>query len=174
MSEEGYSEEKYIGERRFRKLDDGRVVEVTGDGGLMENIIVDGELLNSYSTSFEDLSRRLEGGLDEAVKPSSKKPTEKEFEDTVERAIKKWGGNIDSIPKGGQLDSGGKLGGGAGVGAGNAMKVPEDPLSKALKGKPQTYSEHMEKVRQEYSRQHGGGASASMQSGLKKKVLFKK
>ncbi|MBD3261612.1 MAG: hypothetical protein GF334_08025, partial [Candidatus Altiarchaeales archaeon] len=56
--DQGYSEERWIGGRRFRKLYDGRLVEVLGDGSIKEEYSVKGDLVHGWGAEFQDLEEK--------------------------------------------------------------------------------------------------------------------
>ncbi|MFH1403391.1 MAG: hypothetical protein ABIH11_03900 [Candidatus Altiarchaeota archaeon] len=88
---EDWLEERYIGNRRFRRMADGRTVEVTGDGSLVEDFRVEGRDFSSYGADFESISNAYEprplvdeskpvsGSASSSTAPMSKEDRIKEY-----------------------------------------------------------------------------------------------
>lgn len=197
MGEEEILEEEYYGSRCFRKLADGRIVEVIDEGDYRENFFIDGKAMNGYGITMdmigESMDRQYEheeykpaddpggkaGSSGEEGEKKQRKPT---MQEVIDKAIKKWTPD-DDFGSGGQMNSGGDMSSGKGLGGGGQIGVPDDPLKKAAEKKVETYSAHMAKVRDAYKKKEAGKASGqrglgdsikrtSMQ-GIKKKIRFK-
>jgi len=66
-----YQEERWIGGRRFRKLNDNRLVEVLSDGSVKDDFTVAGQDFNSYGTGFDRLQQTHDTQFSEPEEPSS-------------------------------------------------------------------------------------------------------
>jgi hypothetical protein len=170
-----YSEERYIGNRRFRKMDDGRIVEVLGDGSVRDNIIVGGELIPPYGADFDKLTEKIEGP--ESIK---EKPKAKNVDEIVNRVIDSWGLK-SSLGSGGQIGGGGELSEGSGLSkGGDLVGNVDDPLKKFSEKKTESFRDHMSKVQDEFKKQRGQGKTSSKSKSLntmqsmKRKPIFKK
>jgi len=167
MDEESFEEEEFIGGRFFRKLDDGRIVEVANDGSMKEDIIIDGELYSGHQMSFGKLQEKIEG-----VSPEEKKQGNESIEDVVQKAVDRWektkskGSESKSDTGLGpsySLDKGSKLDKGSGLGEGT-----ENPFKGSGK-KPGSFKEHQERVRKALGRDKGSHLNPNAKKKSKKK-----
>lgn len=153
-------EEHWVGGRLFKKLDDGRLVEVAGDGTLNDTYTVGGETFDSYSADpsmIEDARSSHYSRMDETEKYSgSPKPIQdsrtKKFKSNYSGFVKRPLSEIladtqkgHSLAGDHSLDAGHDLGGPTGL-------IKKEAKSMDLfKKKIGTFTEHMERVQQAHA-----------------------
>jgi hypothetical protein len=98
MGDEEWFEERYIGNRRFRRMADGRVVEILGDGTPIEDFLIEGREFDSWEADFESITGAFETqpapvepeATQPTPPPEAEKPVEAPREKTTEEKIREY------------------------------------------------------------------------------------
>ncbi|MBD3388088.1 MAG: hypothetical protein GF416_03485 [Candidatus Altiarchaeales archaeon] len=181
MGEDGqWMEEKYIGNRLFRRMGDGRILEVLSDGSTRDDFEVGGRSFTAYDADFNTISETYSGESQQPPEPPPEPPPEEKppemkapHELTLQERMAKFmrKQHASHLP---QLDSDddastqekmkeyikqkmeeGKQTSG---GRGNPFSQMHQGHHEKAEGKPRSYKEHMMKVfgTTDYKDQIGG------------------
>lgn len=170
-----YSEERYIGGRLFRRLMDGRVVEVMSDGSVKTDFEVGGGSYSQHSADLDTLSKAVDDQGSSAIIEDKDAPTEDRVREYAAKKAKEsasksaWSSSTFSgVYKGSVKDlfknvqGGTPIGGSHQMGSGHGLVTQStglsgraDPLREMLdkskaehvgSKKGKKYSEHVSKV----------------------------